>query len=48
VEQVNVAIANVAQATKEAEAGTGQTLQTASQLASLSDELAKLVQSQAA
>ena len=35
VEQVNVAIANVAQASKETEASAGQTLQTASQLAAL-------------
>lgn len=48
VEQVNVAIANVAQATKETEASSGQTLQTASQLATLSDELARLVQAQPA
>jgi CHASE3 domain sensor protein len=47
VEQVNVAISNVAQTTKETEAGASQTLQTASQLASLSTELARLVQSQA-
>ena len=39
VEQVNVAIANVAQATKETEASSGQTLQTASQLA---DALARI------
>jgi methyl-accepting chemotaxis protein len=48
VEQVNVAIANVAQATRETEASTGQTLQTASQLATLSRELLRLVQPQAA
>jgi methyl-accepting chemotaxis protein len=47
VEQVNVAIANTAQATKDSEASTGQTLQTASQLASLSKELLRLVQAQA-
>jgi methyl-accepting chemotaxis protein len=46
VEQVNVAIANVAQTTKETEASAGQTLQTASQLASLSGELLRLVQPQ--
>jgi methyl-accepting chemotaxis protein len=46
VEQVNVAIANVAQTTKETEASSGQTLQTASQLASLSGELLRLVQPQ--
>lgn len=44
VEQVNVAISNVAQATKETEASSQQTLQTASQLTSLSDELSRLVQ----
>lgn len=45
VEQVNVAITNVAQAARESEASTGQTLQTASQLASLSKDLLRLVQS---
>lgn len=48
VEQVNLAIANVAQAAKESEASTGQTLQTASQLASLSKDLLRLVQARAA
>jgi methyl-accepting chemotaxis protein len=48
VEQVNIAIANVAQAAKESEASTGQTLQTASQLASLSKDLLRLVQARAA
>lgn len=48
VEQVNVAIANIAQASKETEASSGQTLQTASQLAGLSKDLMRLVQSQAA
>ena len=43
VEQVNVAIANVAQATRETEAICTQTLQTASQLAKLSRELHLLV-----
>ncbi len=43
VEQVNIAISNVAQAAKESEASTGQTLQTASQLASLSKDLLRLV-----
>jgi methyl-accepting chemotaxis protein len=46
VEQVNVAITNVAQASKETEASTGQTLQTASQLSALSRELLRLVQPQ--
>jgi len=44
VEQVNVAIANTAQATKETEASSGQVLQTASQLAVLSKDLFRLVQ----
>lgn len=44
VEQVNVAISNVAQATREAEAGAGQTLATATQLAQLSVQLSKLIQ----
>ena len=44
VEQVNVAIANTAQAARETEASSGQTLQTASQLASLSKDLLRLVQ----
>jgi methyl-accepting chemotaxis protein len=48
VEQVNVAISNVAQATKETEASSGQTLQTASQLAGLSCDLLRLVQPQTA
>jgi methyl-accepting chemotaxis protein len=43
VEQVNLAVANVAQATRESEASSGQTLQTASQLASMSRDLARLV-----
>lgn len=46
VEQVNVAIASVAQATKENEASSGQTLATASQLAQLSTELTRLVRTQ--
>lgn len=44
VEQVNVAITSVTQATKETEAGSGQTLQTASRLTALSRELLRLVQ----
>jgi methyl-accepting chemotaxis protein len=44
VEQVNIAIANAAQATRETEASSGQTLQTASQLAGLSRDLLRLVQ----
>lgn len=46
VEQVNVAIANTAQAARETESSSGQTLQTASQLAGLSKDLLKLVQAQ--
>lgn len=48
VEQVNIAITNTAQATRETEASSGQTFQTASQLAGLSKELLRLVQPQAA
>jgi CHASE3 domain sensor protein len=44
VEQVNVAIASTAQASRETEASSGQTLLTASQLASLSKDLLRLVQ----
>lgn len=43
VEQVNVAIANVAQATKESELGTTQALATASQLAEMSRNLRAIV-----
>lgn len=46
VEQVNVAIADVAQTTKETEASSSQTLQTASQLATLSNDLLRVVQPQ--
>jgi methyl-accepting chemotaxis protein len=46
VEQVNVAIANVAQASRETEASAGQTQQTASQLALLSRDLLRVVQPQ--
>jgi CHASE3 domain sensor protein len=48
VEQVNVAIANVAQASHETEASAGQTLQTASELAHLSTDLARIIRPQAA
>lgn len=48
VEQVNVAITSAAQATKENEASSTQVLQTSSQLATLSRELLRLVQRQAA
>lgn len=43
VEQVNVAVANVAQASKETEASSGQILQTASELVGLSRQLTKIV-----
>ncbi len=48
VEQVNMAIAGAAQATKETEASSSQTLQTASQLAGLSKGLMQLVRREAA
>lgn len=48
VEQVNVAIANIAQASKETEASTGQTQQTASQLALLSKDLLRVIRPEAA
>jgi methyl-accepting chemotaxis protein len=48
VEQVNVAVANVAQTTRETEASAGQTLQTASQLTGLSRDLLRLIKPQAA
>jgi methyl-accepting chemotaxis protein len=48
VEQVNIAIANAAQATKETEASSTQTLQTAAQLTNLSTELLRVVQPRAA
>jgi methyl-accepting chemotaxis protein len=48
VEQVNLAIANVAQATRETEASSGQTLQTASQLATLSKDLLGIVRAREA
>jgi len=44
VAQVKVAISNVAQATHETEASSGQTLQTASQLAALSRDLQRFIQ----
>lgn len=43
VEQVNVAVSNVAQVSKEAEASSSQALQTASQLATLSRNLSRLI-----
>lgn len=48
VEQVNIATVNVAQASKETEASSGQTLQTASQLTDLSNGLARIIRSKAA
>ncbi|HEX3764011.1 MAG TPA: CHASE3 domain-containing protein [Kofleriaceae bacterium] len=45
VEQVHLAIAGLAQTTRETEAGATQTLQTSSQLTSLSTSLTRLVQS---
>lgn len=44
VEQVNFAVANVTQTTKESEASSSQTLQTASQLKDLSSRLRQLVE----
>jgi CHASE3 domain sensor protein len=48
VEQVNVAITGAAQATKETEASSGQTLQTAVELSGLSRALLRIVEPQAA
>ena len=48
VEQVNQAIANVAQVSRESEASAQQTLDTAAQLASLSRDLLDVLQPQAA
>jgi CHASE3 domain sensor protein len=48
VEQVNVAITSAAQATKETEASSGQTLQTAVELSGLSHALLRIVHPQAA
>ena len=47
VEQVNGAVTNVAQVSKEAEASMAQALQTASQLATLSRDLSRLIRTQA-
>lgn len=44
VEQVNVAVANVAQAAREAEASSAQVLQTVAELTALSRDLGRLVQ----
>ncbi|MGH7442532.1 MAG: CHASE3 domain-containing protein, partial [bacterium] len=43
VDQVTVAVASVAQASRETEAGAVQTLQTAGELMSLAEELALLI-----
>ncbi len=43
VEQVNVAVANVTQASVETETSAGQTLQTVSQMASLSRDLLRII-----
>jgi methyl-accepting chemotaxis protein len=48
VEQVNLAISNVAKATKETETSSNQTLLTATQLSGLSRDLSRLVQPQGA
>ncbi|HKE16664.1 MAG TPA: CHASE3 domain-containing protein [Kofleriaceae bacterium] len=45
VEQVNIAITNVAQQSKQSEVATSQTQQTASELAGLSRDLLRIVQS---
>jgi CHASE3 domain sensor protein len=47
VEQVNIAISNVARAAKETEVSSNQTLQTAGRLAGLSRDLTKMIQSAA-
>lgn len=44
VEQVNFAVGNIARSTRESEAGAGQTLATASQLAELSNRLRRLIE----
>jgi methyl-accepting chemotaxis protein len=44
VEQVNVAVANVTQASVETETSAGQTLQTVSQMATLSKDLLRIIQ----
>jgi methyl-accepting chemotaxis protein len=48
VEQVDLAVAGVAQAAKDTEAATSQTLQTSSQLAALSQDLSRLIRSDSA
>jgi methyl-accepting chemotaxis protein len=44
VEQVNLAVVNVSQAAHETETSSGQTLQTSSELTTLSRDLARLIQ----
>ncbi|SEK94466.1 Methyl-accepting chemotaxis protein (MCP) signalling domain-containing protein [Roseateles sp. YR242] len=48
VEQLNIALSNTAQASRETEASSGQTSQTATELAQTSRQLLSLVQAQAA
>jgi methyl-accepting chemotaxis protein len=48
VEQVNVAVANVTQASLETETSAGQTLQTASQMTTMSKELLRIIKPQIA
>jgi methyl-accepting chemotaxis protein len=47
VSQVNIAVANVAQAARETEVSSSQTLQTATELTNLSRDLMRLIQPQA-
>jgi methyl-accepting chemotaxis protein len=47
VEQVNGAVANVAQVSREAESSTTQAAQTASELATLSRRLMQLIRAEA-
>jgi methyl-accepting chemotaxis protein len=47
VEQVNIAVSSVAQATRETEASSAQTLQTSSELTGLSTDLLRVVQRKA-
>jgi len=47
VSQVNIAVANVAQAARESEVSSSQTLQTATELTNLSRDLMRLIQPQA-
>jgi len=45
--QVNIAVANVAQAARETEVSSSQTLQTATELTKLSRDLMRVIQPQA-